>query len=74
MLVKGQAPKGLIAAQAGADCRQSRGSWPQGHVTRPLQAEPHGPAGGKPASIFSGCEVVAAIPPRPEGRGFSRRN
>jgi hypothetical protein len=75
MLAKDQAPKVLIAVKAGADCRQSRGKlWPQGHVTRPLQAEPHGSAAGKAASIFSSCAVVAAILPRSEGRGFSRRN
>jgi hypothetical protein len=34
-------------------------------VTRALQAESHDPAGGKPAPIFSGCKVVAAIPSPP---------
>jgi hypothetical protein len=65
MLVKGQAPKVLIIAQAGADCRQSQGE---------LTARLHGSEDGQPASIFSGCEVVSTIPPYPEGRGFSRRN
>jgi hypothetical protein len=71
MLVKGEAPKMLIAAKVGTDCRQSRGE--AGCKTTTLQ-EPHDPAGGKPAPIFSGHKVVAAIPSRPEGRGFSRRN
>jgi hypothetical protein len=68
MLIKGQAPKGLIAAQAGADYRHFRGELalaPQGQVTRPLQAEPHGPAGGKPAPISGGYEVVTAYPSPP---------
>jgi hypothetical protein len=43
-------------------------------VSRPLRAESHDTAGGKLASIFSGCDGVAVIPPRSEGRGFSRGN
>jgi hypothetical protein len=66
MLTKGQAAKGLIAAIAGAGCihwRAKRARREASSVIRPLRAESHDQAGGKPASIFSGGGVVAASPP-----------
>ena len=75
MLAKGKAPKVLIAAATREPVAHlGEGSEPQGSVTRPVRVESHDPAGGKPAFTHRGCEVAAAIPPRPEGRGFSRRN
>ncbi len=79
MLTQGKTSKVLIAAvkrepvvhigegsDDAARCRPSPG--PYGQSLTAQQVE------GLHLTISGGCEVVAAIPPRPEGRGFSRRN
>jgi hypothetical protein len=58
MLVKGQAPKGLIVAKAGAGCRQSRGERAI-RLRLPLRVESYDPAGGKP-DLFPA--VAMALP------------